>query len=149
MVLLMASEAASRALRQRGGKPLPSFMLFSVWVFVCLLCWCWGLIPGPCVSFVLYCFVFVVVFIFVFYLFFSLQLLLPVSFRGAALLSHHPCWGELLAFEWPMLLWVTLKGSMTDPHPPALCLLCGVLKLYMKSRTRCLLGPVTSFLLTL
>lgn len=29
-------------------------------------------------------------------------------------------WGELLddiAFEWPMLLWVTLRGSAAGPHP--------------------------------
>lgn len=34
---------------------LPSFMLFSVWGFVCWFFWCWGLIPGPCISLVLFC----------------------------------------------------------------------------------------------
>lgn len=90
-----------------------------------------------------------------FYLFFSQQLPLPplllsysVSFRGAALLSHHPCWGELLD-DIAMLLWVILKGSVTDLHPQPCVLLFGVLKLCMIFRTRCLLGPEASILLTL
>lgn len=93
-----------------------------------------------------------------------LFLLLFLFFTYSSLIDHVPncsypsllscCsvnfWGELLddiAVEWPMLLWVTLRGSTAGPHPQPCALLFGVLKLYM-SRIRCLLGPAASIILT-